>query len=99
MKRSLFLISVVSLGVIFGSCGNRKKSEQIDKPIVEEVGSNGNFVEDTVYSKSAGSPKDTLILKKGRKGTKMKEAPIHQAPDQEKIDSIKAAKAKEKNKL
>lgn len=98
MKKLLFLISVFFFASHLSSCGNRKNSKTPVEPIVENKSENIGVVGDTARAESSNIMNDTTASKHVSKPNKVQEAPKHNAPDQAKIDSIKAAKAKIKNK-
>lgn len=96
MRKLLFLISVLCLVFLAYSCGNRKSAKESLNPIQESDKANLNVTKDTAYSESSSNVVDSTAAKRIMKKKKVAEAPQPNSPDQEKIDSIKAAKAKVK---
>lgn len=89
MKKLVFSTSLL---LMLFSCGNRQSSTQ---PIVEEQPKSVQ-IQDTLENVLTTPTDDSVAVKKKNK-RRRQEAPKHNSPDQEAIDSIKAAKAKLKN--
>jgi PBP1b-binding outer membrane lipoprotein LpoB len=95
MRRLSFLTSILSGALLF-SCSNRAEGKKSVEPIVENTKAQIENATDTAVATSTEVNNDTIIRKVKNKGGTIKEAPKHGTPDQQKLDSIKAAKAKNK---
>ena len=102
MKKLSFLISIICIFFLSASCNNSRKSKSENKNEFKPTITNQTVATDTTKASNETSVSGTIGADQGvKKDTNLipldSQAIIHKSPEQQKIDSIKNAKMKNKN--
>lgn len=103
MKKLLLLTNTVCLCFLLASCQNSQQSKSENVSDLKDTIKGSPIATDTTKVSNQTSISGTVGTDQGTKKDTTKKpinthAIIHKAPEQEKIDSIKSAKTKNKNK-